>query len=57
MKQKAKTKVERTYSLFGTETTKCWKKVLEQSVPPIWIYIPSDAQLSPISFGILKSVC
>ena len=27
------------------------------SVPPIWIYIPSDAQLSPPSFGIFKSVC
>ena len=27
------------------------------SVPPIWIYIPSDAQLSPPSFGISKSVC
>jgi len=27
------------------------------SVPPIWIYKPSDAQLSPPSFGIFKSVC
>ena len=26
-------------------------------MPPIWIYIPSDAQLSPSSFGIFKSVC
>ena len=27
------------------------------SVPPISIYTPSDAQLSPPSFGIFKSVC
>ena len=26
-------------------------------VPPLWIYIQSDAQLSPPSFGIFKSVC
>ena len=26
-------------------------------MPPISIYIPSDAQLSPPSFGIFKSVC
>ena len=30
---------------------------IKLSVPPIWIYIPSDAQLSPQSFGIFKSVC
>ena len=30
---------------------------LKLSVPPIWIYIPSDAQYSPPSFGIFKSVC
>ena len=30
---------------------------VELSVPPIWIYIPPDAQLSPPSFGIFKSVC
>ena len=28
--------------------------MLELSVPPIWIYKPSDAQLSPPSFGIFK---
>ena len=26
-------------------------------MPPIWIYIPLDAKLSPPSFGIFKSVC
>ena len=30
---------------------------LKLSVPPISIYIASDAQLSPSSFGIFKSVC
>ena len=30
---------------------------LKLSVPPIWIHIPSDAQLSPPPFGIFKSVC
>ena len=29
---------------------------LKLSVPPILIYIPSDAQLSPLSFGVFKSV-
>ena len=33
------------------------EKYIKLTVPPIWIYIPSDAQLSPPSFGILKSVC
>ena len=28
--------------------------VFKLSVPPIWIYIPSFAQLSPPSFGIFK---
>ena len=27
---------------------------IKLSLPPIWIYIPSDAQLSPPSFGIFK---
>ena len=31
--------------------------VVKLSVPPIWIYTPSDAQLSPLLFGIFKSVC
>ena len=31
--------------------------ILELSVPPIWIYIPSDAQVSLPSFDIFKSVC
>ena len=30
---------------------------IELSVPPIWIYIPLDAQMSPPTFGIFKSVC
>ena len=32
------------------------QKKLELSVPPISNYIPSDAQLSPPSFGIFRSV-
>ena len=32
-------------------------KKLKLSVPPIWIYIPSDAQLNPPLFAIFKSVC
>ena len=38
---------------YGWITQSC----LKPSVPPIWIYIPSDAQLSPSSLGIFKSVC
>ena len=30
---------------------------IKLSVPPIWIYIPSDAQLSPPSFSIFENVC
>ena len=30
---------------------------LKLSVPPIWIYTSSDAQLSPPLLGIFKSVC
>ena len=26
-------------------------------MPPIWIYTPSDAQLIPILFNSIKSVC
>ena len=39
-----------TYLWFITNNIKL-------SVPPIWIYIPSESQLSPLSFGIFKSVC
>ena len=30
------------------------QKNLKLCVPPIWFYTPSDAQLSPFLFGILK---
>ena len=37
--------------------TNMGQSYIKLSVPPIWIYIPSDPQLSPPSFGIFKSVC
>ena len=30
---------------------------IKLSVPSIWIYISSDAQLSPLSFRVFRSVC
>ena len=36
--------------------THTWSKD-KLSMPLIWIYMPPDAQLSPPSFGIFKSVC
>ena len=45
-----------SFEVWANVLRTCWD-IVKLSVPPIWIYITSDVQLSPPSFGIFKSVC